>query len=128
MQRLNIASGSPWEDVVGYSRAVRVGNIIEVAGTTASENGIVQGMNDYYAQTKFIFSKIEGVLQSAGSSMNEVVRTRIFVCDITQWEKVAQAHQEYFGKIKPVATMVEVSRLISPELLVEIEVTAISGS
>lgn len=128
MQRQNIASGSPWEDIVGYSRAVRVGNIIEVAGTTASENGIVQGLNDYYTQTKFIFSKIEGVLKSTGSSMNDVVRTRIFVCDISQWEKVAKAHQEYFGKIKPVATMVEVSRLISPELLVEIEVTAISES
>lgn len=128
MQRHNIASGSPWEDIVGYSRAVRVGNIIEVAGTTASENGIVQGPNDYYAQTKFIFSKIEGILKSAGSSMNDVVRTRIFVCDISQWEHVAKAHHEYFAKIKPVATMVEVSRLISPDLLVEIEVTAISES
>jgi enamine deaminase RidA (YjgF/YER057c/UK114 family) len=128
MQRQNIASGSPWEDIVGYSRAVRVGNIIEVAGTTASENGIVQGLNDYYAQTKFIFTKIDGILKSAGSSMNEVVRTRIFVCDISQWEQVAKAHHEYFGKIKPVATMVEVSRLISPDLLVEIEVTAISES
>lgn len=128
MQRQNIASDSPWEDIVGYSRAVRVGNIIEVAGTTASENGIVHGLNDYYLQTKFIFSKIEGTLKSMGSSMNDVVRTRIFVCDISQWENVAKAHQEYFGKIKPVATMVEVSRLISPELLVEIEVTAISES
>jgi len=125
MSRTNYSSGSPWEDIVGYSRAVRIGNTIEVAGTTASDNGKAVFVNDYYGQTRFILEKIKKTLEQAGSSMEHVVRTRIYVCDISQWEAVAKAHAEFFLHIKPAATMVEVSRLIDPELLVEIEVTAV---
>jgi len=125
MKRINISSGSPWEDVVGYSRAVKIGNIVEVSGTTAIENGAVIGIHDYYTQTGFILRKIEKVLKEAGCEMKDVVRTRIFVCDISKWEEVARAHAEFFKEIKPAATMIEVSKLIAPELLVEIEATAI---
>ena len=125
MSRTNYSSGSPWEDIVGYSRAVKIGNIIEVAGTTASENGKAVFVNDYYGQTRFILEKIKKTLEQAGASMEDVVRTRIYVCDISQWESVAKAHAEFFLGIKPAATMVEVSRLIDPELLIEIEVTAV---
>lgn len=120
-----VSSGSPWEDVVGYSRAVRVGNIIEVAGTTAMDGDELVGRGDIYLQTRFIFQKIEKALQQAGASMQDVVRTRMFVTDISQWEQVGKAHGEFFKNIKPVATMVEVSRLINDDLLIEIEVTAI---
>lgn len=120
-----ISSGSPWEDVVGYSRAVRVGNTIEVAGTTAMDGDTLIGRGDIYAQTVFIFNKIENVLQEAGATMQDVVRTRMFVTDISQWELVGKAHGAFFKTIKPVATMVEVSRLIDDDLLIEIEVTAI---
>ena len=123
--RKNIPSGSPWEDIVGYSRAVRIGNIIEVAGTTAMNGHELVGKGDVYVQTKFILSKIEKVLQEAGASMNDVVRTRMFVTDISQWEQVGRAHGEFFGAIKPVATMVEISALVDPDLLVEIEATAV---
>jgi len=125
MKRINISSGSPWEDVVGYSRAVKIGNIVEVSGTTAIENGAVIGIHDYYTQTGFILRKIEKVLKEAGCEMKDVVRTRIFVCDISKWEEVARAHAEFFKEIKPAATMIEVSKLIAPELLVEIEASAI---
>jgi len=125
MKRINISSGSPWEDVVGYSRAAKIGNIVEVSGTTAIENGAVIGIHDYYTQTGFILRKIEKVLKEAGCEMKDVVRTRIFVCDISKWEEVARAHAEFFKEIKPAATMIEVSKLIAPELLVEIEATAI---
>ena len=125
MERTIYSSNSPWEDIVGYSRVVRTGNIIEVAGTTSTDDGKVVGMNDYYSQTKFIFEKIEKSLRQAGASMKDVTRTRMFVCDISKWEEVGTAHAEFFKDIKPVATMVEVSRLITPELLVEIEVTAV---
>jgi enamine deaminase RidA (YjgF/YER057c/UK114 family) len=125
-KRINISSGAKWEDIVGYSRAVRVGNTIEVAGTTAvDENGQVVGAGNPYEQTKYALGKIERALQSAGASLKDVVRTRIFVTDIRQWEEIGQAHGEFFRKIRPAATMVEVKALISPELLVEIEVTAI---
>ena len=123
--RINISSGSPWEDVVGYSRAVRIGNIIEVAGTTATDNDEIIGKGDVFTQAEFIFQKIERALQEAGASMQDVVRTRMFVTDISQWEAVGKAHGKVFATIKPVATMVEVTKLIHPELLVEIEVTAI---
>jgi enamine deaminase RidA (YjgF/YER057c/UK114 family) len=123
--RINISSGSPWEDVVGYSRAVRIGNIIEVAGTTATDNDEIIGKGDVFTQAEFIFKKIEKALQEAGASMQDVVRTRMFVTDINQWEAVGKAHGKVFSTIKPVATMVEVTKLIHPELLVEIEVTAI---
>jgi len=125
-KRLNLSSGSKWEDIVGYSRAVRVGNIIEVAGTTAvGENNELHGLNDPFEQTRFILEKIGKVLQKAGSSLEDVVRTRIYCADITRWEEIGRAHGEFFSAIKPVTSMVEVSKLISPELLVEIEVTAI---
>jgi enamine deaminase RidA (YjgF/YER057c/UK114 family) len=121
-----ISSGSPWEAVVGYSRAVRVGNTIEVAGTTAMDGDTLIGRGDIYAQSVFIFKKIETALQQAGASLQDVVRTRMFVTDISQWEQVGKAHGEFFKTIKPVATMVEVSRLIDDDLLIEIEVTAIT--
>jgi len=120
-----ISSGSPWEDIIGYSRAVRVGNIVEVAGTTAMDGDVVIGKGDIYAQAFYVFKKIETALQEAGTSMNDVVRTRMFVADISQWEAVGKAHGEFFKTVKPVATMVEVSRLIDDDMLIEIEVTAI---
>jgi enamine deaminase RidA (YjgF/YER057c/UK114 family) len=121
----NIGSGSPWEDIVGYSRAVRVGNIIEVAGTTAMDGDVLVGRGDVYAQTIFIFKKIEKALLEAGAGLTDVVRTRMFITDITKWEEAGKAHGEFFKNIKPVATMVEVSNLIDRDLLIEIEVTAI---
>ena len=123
--RAKISSGSPWEDIVGYSRAIRVGNTIEVAGTTAMDGDELVGKGDMYQQTFFILKKTEIALIAAGASLNDVVRTRMFVTDITQWEEVGRAHGEFFKDIKPVATMVEVSRLINDDLLIEIEVTAI---
>jgi enamine deaminase RidA (YjgF/YER057c/UK114 family) len=120
-----VSSGSPWEDIVGYSRAIRVGNTIEVAGTTAMDGDELIGRGDMYAQTKFIFEKIEKALQSLGASMKDVVRTRMFVTDMEQWELAGKAHGEFFRDIKPAATMVEVNRLINDDLLIEIEVTAI---
>jgi enamine deaminase RidA (YjgF/YER057c/UK114 family) len=126
--RVNYSSGSNWEDIVGYSRAVKVGNIIEVAGTTAvDEEGKIIGTGNPYAQARFILEKIEKTLKSAGSGLQDVVRTRMFVTDISAWEQIGKAHGEFFGSIKPAASMVEVSKLISPELMVEIEVTAIIG-
>lgn len=124
-ERTNYSSGAPWEDIVGYSRAVKVGNIIEVAGTTASENGEIIGKGDIYLQTKTILQKIEKVLKEAGASLENVVRTRMYVTDISRWEEIGRAHGEFFRTIKPASAMVQVSALIDPELLVEIEVTAI---
>ncbi len=128
MQKQLISSGSPWEDIVGYSRAIRIGNIIEVAGTTAMEGDILIGKNDLYEQTKFIFTKIEKALKQAGGSLKDVVRTRMYVTNITQWELAGKAHGDFFREIKPVATMVEVNKLIHDDLLIEIEVTAILSS
>ena len=125
-KRINVSSGTKWEDIVGYSRAVRIGKMIEVAGTTAvDEKGQVVGSGNPAEQTKFILSKIEKALTSAGATLNDVVRTRMFVTNIADWETIGRVHGLYFKNIKPVATMVEVRSLISPELLVEIEVTAI---
>lgn len=125
--RLRISSGTAWEDVVGYSRAVRIGNVVEVAGTTAvDEHGKVVGVGDPAEQTRYILNKIKAALNSAGAQLTDVVRTRMFVTDITQWEAIGRAHGEFFKDIKPVATMVQVSALIDPELLVEIEATAIT--
>ncbi|MBL0182725.1 MAG: RidA family protein [Chitinophagaceae bacterium] len=126
--RKNISSGSPWEDVVGYSRAVRIGNVIEVAGTTAMDGDVLVGKGDVYTQTHYIFTKIEKALTEAGASMEDVVRTRMYITDITRWEEAGKAHGEFFKDIKPVATMVEVSNLIDTGLLIEIEVSAIVGS
>lgn len=125
-KRLNISSGVKWEDIIGYSRAVRMGNVIEVAGTTAlDEEGNLIGPNDSYEQTKYIIAKIEKALNSAGATLTDVVRTRIFTTDISRWEEIGKAHGEFFREIKPASTMVEVKALIHPTMLVEIEATAI---
>ena len=121
---MKISSGSPWEEIVGYSRAVRVGNCIEVAGTTAMDGEVLIGKGDIYQQTVFIIKKIERLLQEAGATLEDVVRTRMYVTDIGQWEFVGNAHGEFFHLIRPVTTMVEVSRLINDDLLIEMEVTA----
>jgi enamine deaminase RidA (YjgF/YER057c/UK114 family) len=123
-----VSSGSPWEDIIGYSRAIRIGNIVEVAGTTAMDGPILVGKGDIYAQTIYIFKKIEKALQAVGASLTDVVRTRMYVTHIDLWEQVGKAHGEFFAAIKPVSTMVEVSRLINDDLLIEIEVTAIISS
>lgn len=124
--RINITSGAPWEDKVGYCRAVRIGNIVEVAGTTAvDENGAVVHANDMYAQTVFILQKIEAALKQCGAPLSDVVRTRMYVTHIGQWEKAGKAHGEFFSEIKPASTMVEVSALIQHDLMIEIEATAI---
>ena len=122
--RKQVGSGSPWEDIVGYSRAVRVGNTIEVSGTTAMDGDQLVGKDDVYAQTKHIFEKVEKALQQLGGSLNDVVRTRMFVTNIDEWELVGKAHGEIFSVIKPVTSMVEVKRLINADMLIEIEVTA----
>ncbi len=124
--RINYSSGSKWEEIVGYSRAVKVGNVIEVSGTVASdENGVVVGEGDAYLQTKYIYQKIEAVLLRAGAEMKDVVRVRMFVTDISRWQEYGKAHSEFFKDIKPCNTMVEVSALIEPKYLVEIEATGI---
>ena len=122
--RQNISSGSPWEARVGYSRAVRVGNVVEVAGTTAQLGDSVAG-GDAYRQTVNILAKIAAALEQAGAQLTDVVRTRIYVTDISQWEAVGRAHAEVFGHIRPATTMVEVRALIDPRLLVEMEATAV---
>jgi enamine deaminase RidA (YjgF/YER057c/UK114 family) len=124
-QRKNFSSGARWEDIVGYSRAVLVGNHLEVSGTVATDDSGTVGKGDFYQQTKFIIQKIEKVLHQAGLGLKDVVRTRIFVTDISHWEEVGNAHGEFFSLIKPATSMVEVSALIDPEYLVEIEVTAV---
>lgn len=124
--RTNISSGSRWEPLVGYSRAVRLGNTVYVAGTTAvGEEGEVVGVGDPYLQTVCILRKIEDALRRAGAGLADVVRTRMFVTDITRWEEIGRAHGEFFGDIRPASTMVEVRRLIDPDLLVEIEADAV---
>ncbi len=128
MKRINYSSGAKWEDIVGYSRAVKVGNVVEVTGTVAlNENNELVGGSDAYLQTKFILSKIEKVLQQAGASLNDVVRTRMFVTDISRWEEYGRAHGEVFSGIKPCTSMIEVKALIAPEYLIEIEASAIIG-
>jgi len=124
--RLNVSSGVKWEDIIGYSRAVRVGNVIEVAGTTAlDEAGNLVGTDNPYEQTRYIITKIEKALMTAGATLNDIVRTRIFTTDISHWEDIGKAHGEFFSEIKPASTMVEVKSLINPAMLVEIEATVI---
>ena len=127
-KRINYSSGAKWEDIVGYSRAVQIGNQLEISGTVATnEKGEVVGKDDFYLQTKFIIQKIEGVLKKAGFSLQDVIRTRIFVTDISHWEEVGKAHGEFFNKIKPVTSMIEINRLIDADYLVEIEVSAVKA-
>jgi enamine deaminase RidA (YjgF/YER057c/UK114 family) len=126
MQRTNYSSGAKWEDIVGYSRAVKIGNTIEVTGTVAvDDNSNLVGKEDAYAQTKYIIEKIEAVLKRAGASLQDVVRTRMFVTDIARWEEYGKAHGEFFGQVKPCTSMIEVKGLIDPDYLIEIEATAI---
>lgn len=126
MKRINISSGMEWEDKVGYSRAVRAGDRVFVSGTTATDDeGNAVGKGDLYAQTVQCIKNIEKALNSAGASLSDVVRTRSYVTDIDDWEAFGKAHEEYFGAIKPAATLVEISKLIHPDLIVEIEVDAI---
>ena len=126
--RKNISSGAPWESIVGYSRAVRIGNHVWVAGTTATdENGKVVGAGDAAAQTRYVLQKIGRALNEAGVTFADVVRTRTFVTDISQWEAIGRVHGEFFGDVRPAATMVEVSKLIDPAHLVEIEIDAYVG-
>jgi enamine deaminase RidA (YjgF/YER057c/UK114 family) len=124
--RQNISSGTKWESIAGFSRAVRVGNVVHVAGTTATDDaGNLVGGDDMYAQTVYIIQKMERALRQAGAELTDVVRTRIYVTDVTRWQEAARAHTEFFGEIRPASTLVEVSALVGAEYLVEMEADAV---
>ena len=124
-ERKNISSNAKWEEMFGYSRAVKIGTLIEVSGTASVDGGKVIGVNDVYSQTKFILKKIENALIEAGAKLTDVIRTRIYVTDISKQNEVGRAHAEYFKDIKPATSMIEIKALVLPELLVEIEATAV---
>lgn len=123
--RIKYTEGSEWEQKIGYCRAVKIGNIIEISGTTATVNGEVIGKGDMYLQTKTILQKFEKVLNDLGGNMNDIIRTRIFCTDISKWQDIGKAHGEYFAEVKPTTAMYEISKLINDDLLIEIEATAI---
>lgn len=126
INRINISSGAKWEEIVGYSRLVKVNNMIFITGTVAADDdGNTVGVNDAYMQTKYIIKKVEKILASVNAGLEDVVRTRMFVTDISKWEEIGKAHGEFFGKILPATTMVEVSKLIGPDYLIEIEFDAV---
>ncbi len=126
MERTNYSSGAVWEEIVGYSRAVKIGNVIEVTGTVAiDDNNNPVGVTNAYEQTKFIIGKIEKILERAGASLKDVIRTRMFVTDISRWKEYGKAHGEFFKDIRPCTSMIEVKGLIAPEYMIEIEATAI---
>jgi enamine deaminase RidA (YjgF/YER057c/UK114 family) len=123
--RQNISTGAKWEPIVGYSRAVKIGNVIEVSGTAAADGDEIIAEGDMYAQTLYILKKIERVLKEAGATMADVIRTRMFVTDISRWQEAARAHGEFFGIIMPATSMIEVKALIDPRMLIEIEASAV---
>lgn len=125
MKRTHFSSGAKWEDIVGYSRAIRQGDIIEVSGSTSIQDGQLVGKGDMALQTKTTLNIIKNAIEALGGSLSDVIRTRIYVTDIDQWEKVAHVHGDFFREIKPVTTLIEITRLIDPDMLVEIEATAI---
>ncbi|MEP7146573.1 MAG: RidA family protein [bacterium] len=125
--KIKFSSGAKWEDIVGYSRAIKIGNRILVSGTTSVEDGKIIGEGDFYIQTKTILQKIVNILAETGARSEDIVRTRMFVTDITKWEEVGKAHGEFFREIKPVTSMIEIKALIDPAMLVEIEAEAIIG-